>query len=173
MKLRHWNEESLRLMLKRLEYHKTGCCCTFVKLTDITGVKLYEKEATRDFAHEQQVLAHRWRIGPLAGQKFEITDPVLLQRLMKSHRLRRYEFVDDPTSRDGRTRIEHPLTKVYGYITQVVRVVLVSERDEELLERRMRKHGFSTGDVCSGHNIGKIGKRVVCFDFDPVSMAKG
>jgi hypothetical protein len=167
MRLRNWNSKSLKLMMEKLRYRKCGCSCVYVKLSVMSGVKLYTNRRTRDFAYNEQMRAYGVKLGPMVGQTFEITDPLVLKRLVNTEVLAHYAC----DSLGFRTRF--PLKKVYGYITQHVRVVDIGNRKEKNLLDCLRLNNFDTFDVYAGHNTGLINKRAVCFDFDPMTMGAG
>jgi len=62
-------------------------------------------------------------------------------------------------------------TKIYGYLTQIAKTpIYISEKRRDKLEKELEDIGIDAFDLHED-NLGKIGKTIVCIDFDPESAA--
>lgn len=121
---------------------KFGCCCMFVPLDSKRGVKLYTSKEERDISYFRQKKASKLGLGPKVFKRFSYREPI--------------EVIFQ-----------------YGYVTEVAKQgrLIWNDYNPKLvkLKNKLEYHGFDTGDVI-GPNIGYIGKKLVCIDFDEGSM---
>lgn len=128
---------------------KFGASCVFVRLSSEVGLKFYSSKSERNFAYRLQQRAAKLGIGPLVYGKVDLADGIEI-------RIKKIGYWCDKFIQ-------------YGYLTQIAKQKRVSYAAFNTLGRKMRKHGFCTADVCDA-NVGFIGKKLVCIDFDMGSM---
>ena len=126
---------------------RTGSRCVFIRLSENIGLKLYKDESNATRTVERQTKAFKHGLGPkvLSG--------------VKAYRMKRR----------GKFRT------FYGYKTQIVKLCRREYDNEELghkmdqLISNLEDIGLPSYDVC-WFNCGWIGDKLVCIDFDDVSM---
>ena len=135
---------NMKTLIKRPKF---GCSCMFVAITSDIGIKFYSSKSERNYAFKLQKKASKFRIGPNVFGKIDL---------------------DKPVSGAGVTISDYGFQ--YGYLTQKARTSsrITDSKIEKLIEK-MNDLGFHTSDVCAP-NVGYIGKRLVCIDFDEGSM---
>ena len=141
------NLSSLRkiLSLKNISRHPSGQCCTFVQLTKKVGVKMFKYKYERTFSLRKQRVANRLGFGPAVGDSFEIR--------MDGVNYACY-FTEVAITQDMEEIWDRP-----SY-----------DKDIRVLNDFMEKYKFDVGDLYSEGNVGYLGNKLVCVDFDPVSM---
>jgi len=134
-----------------LEKHKGraeyGYSCMYIPLNENFGVKMFRSRKERDAARKYQKLGHKHDIGPAVYQNVRIFHGIPSKFTVK---------------------------KIYkwGYVTQVAIINnLVSHHSKEYnaLAEKLRELGLSAGDLHS-YNVGRINGKLVCIDFDSMSM---
>ena len=120
----------------------TGHVCRFFTIGEI-GVKVYgEKHESAKRAYEIQERASQLGLGPAVGDYWEIC-----LRLGAGRHI-----------------------SIYGYLTQIADTSEYFEHWQcKELHADMKKHGFPDWDTFGG-NVGTIDGKLVCLDFEPVSM---
>ena len=133
-----------------LKKAKFGSCCMFVPLDSSLGVKLYAERYERDISFFRQKKASKLGLGPKTFKRLTLNNPIVAGTGWRG---------DVPFK--------------YGFITEKARQYrgICRESNPKLvkLHRKLEKHGFMSHDVI-GPNIGYIGKKLVCIDFDIGSM---
>jgi len=148
----NWTKSKERILLSKLltsQKFNHGVTCFFVPLTKVIGAKLFEHSKERNQALTLQKKAAKHGLAPKAGEKFSFSWRVFPWDL----------FEDEPQ-----------VIKIYGYLTQIAETpITLSPKEEEELEKRLRDIGISAFDLHED-NIGKIGKNILCIDFDHESV---
>jgi len=144
-------EKQLMLVIQSRKKAKFGISCIYYALSKAVGVKIYCSEKERDKTCDKQSLAAKHGLAPTVGDRFS------------------FNCVWIEHSTCSAPNIRHRV--VYGYLTQ--NAVLPSMRwsldkfypFEVELESKLRKIGLVYRDFHFG-NVGYIGKKLVCIDFD-------
>lgn len=140
-------KHELAQALRRPKRHvRHGCNCVFVKLSKTVGAKIYMNQNDRDRALEKQRHAASYRLAPQTGDKFQI----------------------DCFQIDHHDHIEPEVgyRVVYGYLTQVVQVRRSVDWDDlHDLRWALSQIGITHYDLWE-ENVGYVGERMVCIDFD-------
>ncbi len=148
-----WTAEKQQRLMSVIQYNrrqaKFGISCVYFALSKNIGVKLYSTQKERDKTHEKQAHAAKYKLAPAAGECFSF------QCFWIGH---------NPCSApDVRYKV------IYGYLTQNATMPPKRDRtDLYPLELRLRQIGLVNDDLCN-YNVGYIGKRLVCIDFDNCS----
>jgi hypothetical protein len=116
-----------------------------VQLTKKVGVKMFKFKYERTFSLRKQRTAHRLGFGPAVGDSFEIR----MDRVNYA-----CYFTEVAITSDMEAIWDRP-----SY-----------DKDMLGLNCLMEKNYFDTGDLHSEGNVGYICKRLVCIDFDPMSL---
>lgn len=128
-----------------------GAFCLFVKLSETQGVKFYATAAYRDQAMKAQDAAHAVACGPAVYGKLDMD--VLAS------------WIQPKTWSYG-----PPVSKVYGYVTDIVEVRPLTRDEFVNLWRRLELHEMTSDDISSEFNTGLTLSGVpVRYDFDPVA----
>jgi hypothetical protein len=142
-----WNENKrLQLVdvIKRRKRARAGVSCSYLLLSTKIGAKIYQTKQMRDATHRKQLYASEFGLAPLAGDCFSL-ECISIYESNVSYRM------------------------VYGYLTQNAVVPKYLSFDDEFdLKYQLRDIGIRTNDLCS-KNVGYLGKRLVCIDFDSCS----
>lgn len=134
-----------------LEKHKDesqyGYSCMYIPLDKNFGVKMFRTRDERDAARKYQKLGHKHGIGPAVYQNVRVYHGI--------------------TSK-------YTVRKIYkwGYVTQVAAICsAIDENSHEYIElvEKIRELDLSAGDLHSS-NVGRINRKLVCIDFDNMSM---
>lgn len=131
----------------------TGASCVFLKINQRVGVKLYDSWSTRDHCWKIQKTAYQHGLGPRVGSKFFMNQLAIIA----------------PTEDEARQLV---VEKIFGYVTEVAKVIPWSVEIDDLLLRRLQVSLWDAGiDYTDMHqgNVGYIGKKLVCIDFDNYS----
>lgn len=124
---------------------KSGDRCEFIPITDKIGAKLYTSEELRDNCYDWQNEAFSVGLGPETFGKFEIA-------------------LDNPVyDMDG-----DEYHYQYGYLTEIAQLVeyyKIKSVQLNNLTDGLKDIGFNFTDNHSG-NMGLIGGKLVCIDFD-------
>ena len=148
-------EKQLMLAIqKNRKKAKFGISCIYFALSKTVGVKLYHSEKERDKTCDKQYLASKHGLAPIVGDRFSFNCFWIEHSACSAPNIK-YRVV-------------------HGYLTQ--NAVLPSTRwschkfypFEVELESKLRKIGLLHRDLHFG-NVGFIGKKLVCIDFDQVS----
>lgn len=123
-----------------------GHCCLFVQLSNSEGVKFYHTKKIRDQAANAQRKASNLKLGPRVG-----------------------EFCEMPALQSWHWPHRWPLetTKVYGYITQVAEIRVLTVEEFDYLQTALIYNSFDVADIDYAFNVGVIDGMPVCIDFDP------
>ena len=130
---------------------RSGVSCLFFRLTETVGMKLYRRRITRNTCWFKQRYAHRYGLGPKAGDCFSLVD---------------YDgLVDRFFDEVGEFR-----PRAYGYLTQIADRFKGGWEDRKLLvlEHYLKRIGLNYRDM-SPLNAGMIGRNAVAVDFDNCS----
>jgi len=153
----YWPKFSMRKFAKKLKSTKkrSGVSCTYLRWSKQTGLKLYMTKQERDRCAKAQAFAEGYKLAPKAGPSVEIE---LIQCLVR----------DDLWDKSP----EFSTRKIYGYFTQHAPGVTgrTPWRRIELLEEQLSRIGIDNHDLCP-NNVGLVGKRLVCIDFDSASCS--
>lgn len=144
----HQSYQTMRKqILENITQAQFGCSCMFVPIERGKAAKVYRTKGERNYAAKKQRLAFKLGFGPKVYKSFDLSRGI----------------------RAG-TSAYAPKGSVYryGYVTQIATCVHRYD-GSPTLERKMHKHKFSTYDLHGG-NIGRIGRRLVCIDFDRCSV---
>lgn len=154
-----WTPSKKQQLMEAIQYRKkeakAGISCVYFALSKTVGAKIYTSGKIRDEAYRKQAHAARYHLAPQVGDCFSFEC---------------FWIGHNPCSiPDLRHKIVH------GYLTQNARLEL-SKRDrkatfnEEMwdLEMDLREIGIVNEDL-GPNNVGFIGNRMVCIDFDYVS----
>lgn len=116
-----------------------GSSCMFVRLGKTRGVKLYSTRIERDFAYRLQKKAAKLGVGP------KVYDIFKLEKAISNY--------------EGKF--------LYGYKTQYAQPLNWNYEGSMIQEigKILDANGMDSADLC-GMNMGRIGKRYVCIDFD-------
>jgi len=123
-------------------------------------LKLYLTRRARDISWKNQTIAHKARIGPKVYEKFVLGGQAV-----------QYLFEEcsnipwDWSKYDAKMR-----PHLFGFITEAVEDVTITEAQFALLQARMLVAGFYDGDICVGANTGLLRGKPVCYDFDEESV---
>ncbi len=131
-----------------------GSSCLYLQLDNKMGAKLYKDKKIRNGAHKNQIRFNKIKLSPNIGEKFEI--PFL--------------SYFDCRETDDSAEIEWDF--FYGYLTQHAAKV-DKKRDYKKISnflKTMESMGYDIYDLENDWNIGKINKRIVCIDTDPVTL---
>lgn len=139
----------------------SGAACHFVQISATKGVKLYHQRSVRDFAMREQAKAHKFKLAPKVYNKVAYRGACPLDYCDVE--------CDNPVGDDDWSD-----KTLYGYVTQVAKVKPAwgpkFDLDLGKLHANMKRNGWATNDVY-GTNVGYIGKRMVCIDFDGWTMS--
>ena len=142
-----WNENKRLQLIETIKKKKrasAGVSCSFLPLSAKIGAKIYQTRQMRDATHKKQSYAAEYGLAPLAGDWFSL-ECISIRSTNVSYRT------------------------VYGYLTQIAVIPRNLSCDDEIwLERQLRNIGISAYDLCP-YNVGYLGKRLVCIDFDSCS----
>ena len=133
-----------RRLEKRKDLNLKGGFCVFIKLNDRWGVKLYNTKEKRDECFVLQLRASRKKVAPKVG--FKVRESFIFSRYNRE-------------------------SEYWGFLTEVADLPFntlynkKAQKVSRILQSRMFKRGFDTDDL-HAYNIGKIGERYVCIDFD-------
>lgn len=129
----------------RRKQWQAGGMCMFFPLTETVGVKLYRRKPQRDFALNAQKRALRVGAAPRCGGTFELHMPMISTT----------GYVAD-----------FRRTVMHGYVTEVARVTgRWGLQGLDSLHRKLLRIGLSSNDA-EYTNVGFIGDKLVCIDFD-------
>lgn len=148
-----WSQQSKKFFLDAIRNCKakappSGISCIFLKLNDFVGAKLYCSKVSRDKAHRMQSHAANYGLAPLSGECFDH------EFYYMQHK---YE--------DAEVRYN----KVYGYLTEFAHVPKhISHEEIGALKRGLYNIGLVNDDLFA-KNVGFVGNKLVCIDFDFVS----
>jgi len=172
MQLHGWNERAVELVRQNFKKRKNGATCLFVPLSSRSGVKLYYHQGTRDACFRKQQRAAKLGFGPRADHPFEIDDADLLEFFRKKTKRAKFAFgwskvykgYDPITYRSIFEEVKW--TKVYGYITQVVKPCVIRRWEYYELLAKVLKSGMNDCDIGEDHNVGRLNGKPVLYDFD-------
>jgi hypothetical protein len=131
----------------------------FVPLNNRKGIKLYRDKEIRDFSYKGQNKAFKLGLGPKTYGKFKLEFPEVMFVYSEHH--------GEPGC-DFKT--------YYGYITQLAkepsgkfdkRTYTAAQK----LTDKLVANGFADWDVGYTSNVGWVGNKLVCIDFDPITMS--
>jgi hypothetical protein len=151
-------------VIRRGLYLKSGATCIFVPLFRDVGLKIYSDKFTRDHCVKMQGLAAKHKLAPQVGDKFE------LECLTIDH----FVFTDDGTDMLKEQCVK--VNTVYGYVTERARLVrrysqLYMDVWTQIIADELEDLGIVHPDLWVG-NVGYIGGRLVCIDFDTNSCRR-
>lgn len=161
-----WNYKTKRSFMATTKRQAAkGVSCLFVRIDRRTGIKLYSSKVDRDTTYLRQKHAHEHGIAPALGDKFRIT---------KKEHPKLYAAVEKYLKRKcpGDWYYRKHRMACYGYVTQAASMPRKGLSDDQYYDLcdTMGAIGYTTGDLGRYRNVGLIGKKPVCIDFDPVSM---
>lgn len=152
-----WNNSTKALLLGQLMKQqgiRYGANCVFVPISKTVGVKLYTNAENRDYSYHNQKRASKDGLGPQVGGRFRFPGFFIVPK-------GEIEAEANAPEID-----EFMLEMYYGYVTQRARAAGYIYSDElQKLKSSMVAKGFSDYDLLD-FNLGRIGKRLVCIDFD-------
>lgn len=146
-----WTEKKRQQFIESIQKHKekrvqSGVSCMYFPLSKTVGAKVYQTLRGRNSARDKQIYVAKFGMAPLVGDSFS------------------YESIYFDLCY-GRVKYK----VVYGYLTQNAIVPRdLSEDDEYYLYDRLRAIGIVNHDLVPS-NVGYIGQRLVCIDFDTCS----
>lgn len=161
-----WTSSKQQQLMQAIQYRKKdvkfGISCVYFALNTKVGAKMYASEKTRDQAYKKQAHAYQYKLAPQVGDCFSFDC---------------FWIGHNPCSLPD---LKHKV--IYGYMTQNAEVYKnkrFCSLGEQLsksafnsqmwdLERNLKEIGIVNEDIHS-ENVGFIGKRMVCIDFDDVS----
>jgi len=138
---------------------QTGDRCLYIPMNDEFGMKLYHECAARDASWENQDIGFEAHIGPEAMECFTVSEETT-QHIFKE--LDSYI----PTDWCGE------ITKLWGFVTQSVEEVPITDEELEELSNRMMENGFAARDLMCDFNVGKLDGQAVCLDFDAYTVGQ-
>ena len=147
-----WSENKhdqmiLAIQNRKRKFASSGCSCVYFPISKLIGVKIYQSKRERDSTHSKQLYASKFGLAPLVGDQFSF-NCINVHHDMQQH-------VTYKT--------------VYGYLTQNVQVPKrLCEKLQYKLQEELEQIGLINDDLYYG-NVGWIGNRLVCIDFDPCS----
>lgn len=125
-----------------------GVTCGFVSLSSTRGLKLFRSKKAFESTIENQRRAANLGLGP---------------RVIKVVKIAKIK------------------TKIYGHFQRTWKYAFITEKcnliDEPskkeimVLKRKLNKHDLGGGDIMKDHNCGYLRGKLVCYDFDPVSVS--
>jgi hypothetical protein len=144
-----WNTRTKNQLMLAIQRHKRkaryGISCIYMPLSESIGVKIYSSEKIRDKTYEKQAHAANYGLAPIVGDKFSF------ECFWIGHTC---------TLPDIRHKI------VYGYLTQNA-VVKKKGRIHGIGDLRYQLYEIGlVNDDLWNPNVGFIGDRLVCIDFD-------
>lgn len=138
-------------VLKNTRKIECGSYCMFVPLSEKRGVKFYLRQKERNDAYDMQRYANFHDLAPKAFGKFNTKNKKLISLY---------------SDKCDRCLYEEDMKCLYGYVTEIANDVgMLSYKYERILYEKLKHIGLEHLDV-ERYNIGKIGHRVVCIDFD-------
>ena len=134
---------------------RSGISCVYFPLSTTCGAKMYTSEKIRDAAYSKQAHAAKYHLAPQVGDRFSFEC---------------FWIGHNPCSKP-----DICYKVIHGYLTQNARLEIPKRGhkatfNEQMwdLEMDLREIGIVNEDLGSS-NVGFIGKRMVCIDFDYVS----
>ena len=154
-----WTKAKQQQLIDKIHFQKRhakfGISCVYFELSPRVGAKIYTSEKIRDKTHDKQVHAAKHGLAPQSGDKFQ------LECFWVGH---------NPCSKPD---IRYKM--LYGYLTQNVSIQYPNKArkasfDDEIWDLTMSLDaiGIINQDLCYS-NVGFIGNKMVCIDFDYVS----
>lgn len=137
-------QDLINTLRKNLYKASSGLSCHFIPIDKKMGIKLYSTKEERDFAYKNQKKYYKKGIAPNTFGKINLDRRITL-------------FVN----------------KRFGYFTQrATKVERLSLKEFKYLEKKLKKLKLTNfaDDIDYDHNVGKIGRKTVCIDFDQVSL---
>lgn len=137
---------------EKIKGSPNGCTCSFIKLSNEWGLKVYQEQAERDIQHTRQTAIAKHGLAPQTGEKFDIGGQF-------------FAFVTQVAIPllDG-CRYGSPEYDVWEEEFDKLDTDKTIDRMAEELTSKLRKLGFPFYDnhIC---NIGMLNKMLVCIDF--------
>lgn len=150
----YWPKFSLAALTRKIcGETPQGVSCSYVQWTKNVGLKLFTCKYTRDHSYKGQKRAAEHKLAPKVGKKLQF---------------KALSFGGDDYNAPNPT----PIT-IYGFFTETARIGgrrPPSDRAVMRLSEKLDDIGINHFDLHEC-NVGKIGNRVVCIDFDTASCS--
>jgi hypothetical protein len=154
-----WTPKKKLQLMEAIQFRKkevkSGISCVYFALNTKVGAKMYISEKIRDDTYRKQAHAAQYHLAPQVGDCFSFEC---------------FWIGHNPCSLPD---VRHKV--IYGYLTQNAIIEYPKKArkttfNEEMwdLEMELRDIGIVNEDL-GPNNVGFIGKRMVCIDFDYVS----
>ena len=128
------------ILKKRKKSPHFGCCCTFVKISDEWGIKLYSDKSDRDYAYKLQKYCRKHKLAPQVGDCVKVGEY--------------FGYITEVAE-----------TPIYGYKSDKMKISLF-----DTIQQKYLKVGLSFWDVHGANCGRLADGRYVSIDFGDESM---